>query len=216
MTTTVRGKARDVNIAIPLGTNFYYAFSGRDYESETGFSSEDTAALGHLTGASFPTAASARIVYSPQAPKPARYRKRINKTPTGTQIGVMNVFGDGSTASAIAEAGAKGWKISKPQRSPGASNNGKSQTYGVELDNGLLYLCKGVPSTQIATYGATLGVQTAFSKADFRRAIRGCQRPHPAVVQLSTDNGFVTMSCASDKVADAMIAGWSIVTPEVT
>ena len=213
MPATTRGKPRNVLTAVPLGSDLYYAWMTRELEEGSGVGASDLTALGHLSEAAFPSGTNAKILFSPQSPKAARFRKVINRNPTAGQIGVMTLFGDGSTNSAIGKAAQAGWKISSPLKRPGLTSNAKSKVYGAALSNGIIYL-NTCPPAQLSSYASLLGLDTNISTAQLNLAVRGCERPHPFVVKLETSGGSITMNCAASKISDAQNAGWSVVSPE--
>jgi len=213
MPATTRGKPRDVLTAVSLGFTMYYAWFTRSLEEGSGVGQSDLNALGHLSGAAFPSGADVKILYSPQSPKAARFRKVINRAPEAGKIGVMTLYGDGSTNSAIGKAAQAGWKCSEPLKRPGLTSNARSKVYGATLSNGIIYLNTCSPA-QLTSYASLLGLDTNISATELNLAVRGAERPHPFVVKLETSGGAITMNCASNKISEAQDAGWSIVQPE--
>ena len=214
MPASTLGKKRDKPTIVKATANIYYAFNTRDLAALPGVAAADLAALGHLAQGS--TTAGAIVVQGANAPRPARFRKRLSGTPENpiTQESVTT-FGDGTNATAINAAGALGWRLVKPPTEVGMGTTTKGKNVAIKLSNGA-YAIRNVPTAFATNENATLlGWDLTLSDATIAKAVRGAKNMKPATVRKALPGGgVVTLPCKKTKLSDAYGAGYTKGNPE--
>lgn len=210
MAIYTRGKARTVQRAVRCNQLIYYAFNTYNLAEGTGITDADLTAVGHKTLNTIPAGASA--IFGMQAPRAARFRKKIGTQPVLGQRGSCTTYGNGSSKTGIAAAAAVGWKLTRPVRLAVPRATIKSKTVGVKLESGIIYL-QAVPRQDLAETEvvAALGLilPESFTDADKRKAIQGTKAMAPLRVTRILEGGATqTLPCSHDKMADAAELGF--------
>lgn len=205
MPLSTRGRKRDKIMSVPVSTTLRYAFKTADLSQITGVSAGDLAALGQTPVES----GSGLIVFSPQAPKPALFRKKLS---VGGLQGSVSTFGNGVTTSAIKAAAGAGWKMSKGVRRCGFGNSLTQTCVGIKTANGLI-VKRFVPNAD-AGNASVLGWEMAVSSADLDKLVSAPEGAKVARVKQDGAQGSKTLPCSGNKVADALAAGWILVNSE--
>lgn len=214
MPASTLGKKRDKPTIVKATGFIYYAFNTRDLAALPGVTAADLTALGHLAQGA--ATAGAIVVEGANAPRPARFRKRLTGTAENplTQESVTT-FGDGTTAAAINAAGALGWRLIKPPSEVGMGATTKGKNVAIKLTNGA-YAIRNVSTAFATTDNATLlGWDMTLSDATIAKAIRGAKNMKPATVRKAiSGGGVVTLPCKKTKLADAYNNGYTKGNPE--
>jgi hypothetical protein len=208
------GKKRDKLTIVKATANIYYSFATRDLAALPGVGADDLTALGHLPATT--AVNSAIVVLGANAPRPARFRKRLSSTADNpiTQESITT-FGDGTSATSVNAAGALGWRMVKPPTEVGMGATPKGKNVAVRLSNGA-YAIRNVPTDYATEANATLlGWETSLSDATIAKAVRGAKNMKPATVKKRLEaGGVVTLPCKKTKLSDAYNAGYVKGNPE--
>jgi hypothetical protein len=188
--------------AVKINAYFHYGFKTFDLASLPGVSAADVVALGQkdlVRGLGL-------VVFSPNSPKPARFRKRITG---GTQANV-SAIGDGSSAGTINTAAAKGWQLTKPIKPLSLSQTPKGREVVVPTTNNL-YFAYYVPVGDATPDNAGLmGWVANVGKITLAKTVRVPQRVKIPLVRLAS----VTLPCAPSRISGAEAAGWKVIREE--
>lgn len=211
MPVATRGRQRNLLRAVPVTDNLYYSFKTADLSAIDGVSAPDIVALGQIAITAVPTGKI--VVFSPQSPKPAQFRKKLVNKPQGS----VTAYGNGLTAEAVNTAAGAGWQQTRGIRRCSFGSTNKSTAVAVEVSNGLL-VKRMLPVTDVQTYAVALGLKTSLSDAELKKLVRAPQSANPAILTRPRDGGTgsITMPCSKDKVADAIstTGGWKELKPE--
>jgi hypothetical protein len=204
MPLSTRGRKRDVPMAVKINPTLSYGFMTSDLSAIPGVSGSDLAAIGQVPMAGV----SGLVVFSPRSPKPAQFRKKLS---TGVQSSIT-AYGDGSTAGAVNRAAGAGWKMSKGVRRTSFGNTRTQTAIAVPVSNGLL-VKRFVPNSDAGNAGL-LGWDVTMSGGNLDKLVSAPQGAKLALVSQVSDNFTKTLPVASNKIADAIQAGWKLVQPE--
>lgn len=205
MPLATRGRLRNLDRAVKLNDNLYYGFKTVDLSSVDGITSADITALGQVD----PSTIQTLIVYSPQSPKPAQFRKRlINKAQ-----GSVTAYGDGSSAGAVNTAAGKGWQQTKGIRGCSFGGTSRSASIAVRTENGLLV--KYLVPLGDAGNASALGWETTLTPAD-RKKLVYAPKGRVALVSKASGTSVITLPCSFNKVETATSpdGGWNLTRPE--
>jgi hypothetical protein len=204
MPIATRGRKRDLIRAVRINPTLMYGFVTADLSSVVGVSAGDIAALGQMPL----SGVSGLVVFSPRSPKPAQFRKKVSG---GTQSSVT-AYGNGSTAGAVNTAAGAGWKMAKGIRRTSFGNTRTQTAIAVPTSNGLL-VKRHVPNSDVGNSGL-LGWDLTMSSGNLDKLVFAPQGAKLALVREEGANFTKTLPVASNKIADAIAAGWQLVQPE--
>lgn len=208
------GKKRDKITIVKATANIFYSFATRDLAALPGVGSADLTALGHIAAGT--PQAGAIVVEGANAPRPARFRKRLSGTADNpiTQESVTT-FGDGTSTNSINAAGAEGWRMVKPPTEVGMGTTAKGKNVAIRLSNGA-YAIRNIPIDYATEANATLfGWELTLSDATIAKAVRGAKNMKAATVKKRLDaGGVVTLPCKKTKLSGAYNAGYVKGSPE--
>jgi hypothetical protein len=199
MPLSTRGRTRNIKKAVRINASLHYGFKTADLSALPGVTAEDVLALGQRDL----TSGLGLVVFSPNAPKPARFKKRL----TGGVQAQVSAIGDGSSSLTIATAAARGWELIKPIKPVSLRRSTRSQEVVIPSTN-TLYVAYSVPVSDATPENATLlGWVTALGTVTLAKTVRAPQGIKIPLVR----RGSVTLPCASSRIPDAMSEGWKIV-----
>lgn len=202
MPVSTRGRTRNQVKAVRINAYFHYGFKTFDLASLPGVSAADVVALGQKTL----TSGLGLVVFSPNAPKPARFRKRLNN---GIQANIAAI-GDGSSPGTIATAATAGWQLTKPVKRLSLTQTAKGKEVVVPTTNNL-YFAYYVPiGDATAENAGLLGWVANVGTITLAKTVRVPQRIKIPLVK----QGSVTLPCAPSRLPEAESAGWKIVRSE--
>lgn len=210
-----RGKTKDNLTFVSINDILFYGFNMKDAASISGVSAGDLTACGHLTPTQVADNDVKILVLSPNAPKPATYRKRLANNLGGQQQSFSTFVGHAARITALgagfkpAKAG-KGVSLRATPR-----NRGSKITAIAEMRNGLLY-CWPMDAVDFAAVGSELGLQNASgitTEAERKVLVMspggGCR---PGVAEKELDGGGTISSFYSH--GTVLPTGWSIKSEE--
>lgn len=209
------GQARDVMsfVKVYAGGLLHYGWNTKDLTGLTGVSSADITALGHKDAAAVGAITGAIAILGANSPKPARFKKVVNRNPSASQQGSVSTFCD---ADSFATALSAGWKLTKSVRTPKISNNGRTVTVGAKCTDGGIYLFP-MNATRAAEVAGELGLilPSSLSTSERQKAFTGTSYPRPYKVSLPGANGDKSTFASSDTIDSATSAGWNIDESEI-
>jgi hypothetical protein len=198
MPISTRGRSRDTTRAVRVNPNLHYGFKTFDLATLPGISAADVLALGQKPLAS----GLGLVVFSPRAPKPARFSKRLF---TGLQSSIA-AFGDGSSVGAISTAQGSGWRLTKPVSKLRLSRTARTREAIIPATN-TLYVAYRVPIPDYTPDNISLlGWIESNGVVTLNKTVRSPQGVKISLVTLGTK----TLPCASAKVPQAQAAGWTL------
>jgi len=229
MPNYLRGVERGVLTFVALNeNNMFYGFTTRDFTEIPGITQEDLDALGHRNEI-FHDALdiiyalpNKLAVFGANSPKPARYKRIINRNPTAEQIGSISTFiSQGLTFASAASA--RGWKFLSPARGVSLAANNRTTTALAQLSERSAAGFYGFPmnTADFELYEDELGI---FSKAELSslersRSFTGASRPKPpkVVKQLGNNRKITSFASSGDALTSALVDfGWELLKAEVT
>lgn len=210
MAIYTRGKARTITRAVRCNQLIYYAFNTFNLADGSGIKDTDLVAVGHKEIKDIPPGAAA--IFGMQAPRAARFRKKIGNQPVLGTRGSCTTYGNGSSKTGISNANNVGWKLTRPVRLAVPRATVKSKTVGVTLESGIIYL-QSVPREDLDDPAVitALGIilPDTFTDADKRKAIQGTKAMAPLRVTRTLENGSTqTLPCSHNKMSDAAKLGF--------
>jgi len=213
MPTSTLGKKHENEIIVKATPNIFCYYRVRDYAAIPGVTAGDLTAVGHQAIGS--NGAGTIVVAGANAPKPARFRKKLsgtNEVPTTQEY--LTVVGNGVDAAQITTAAQAGWRITTPYRLCSFGDSAKSKNVAIQLSNGV-YAVRHVATASATEENATLfGWQLTMSDTLLKKAVRGSHTARPAIVKKAVNGGLMSLPCKATKIADAQAAGWRLSSPE--
>lgn len=217
MPSYTRNRAKDTTTFVEVTPVILYGFSTFDIAGLSGVSLADIQNnLGHMA----PTAAAGlagRIrVIGANAPKPSRVQKRLSQNTTNQQ-GSVSTF---CAFNRLTQARTNDWKLVKKGNGVPLTPQGsttKKITAIAALDSNALY-CFPMNAQDYATYGQTLGLQTAnnITTAERNRLVAGSTTPKPARARLRLPDGsFFSSFVSTSAINSAISAGFAISGTEI-
>jgi hypothetical protein len=215
MSSVQRGKLRDVETYVQVSATqeVYYGFFTKDLSAIAGISAADVTALGHLTPAGVAAISGAITFFGANAPKPAKFKKVLNRRPGAGVQGSVTTFGDGTTTASVLAAAGAGFKKIKDIRPCTFRNDARAVTVGIKLSGTTGIYIQTINAADVTAYATELGLMLpgSLTASERERCFRGSNTNRPAKVQKVVNNATVTMPVSSDKLSDAIDAGWSLV-----
>ena len=203
------GKTRDQVTAVQIYKDglLYYMWNAKDSGEIEGVTEGDLAALGHFTAEQAAGITGMIPIVGASAPKPARFRKILNRRPTAQQQGSASTF---CGANAYATAIAAGWKRSASPRGITLTDTARTKTMAAKTSNGGYYLFP-LNTDRATEVAGALGLifpssltdaqqELAFSKANY---------PKPPRVQFKGETGNKGTYCSFDSISSAQAAGYN-------
>lgn len=201
MPMATRGRTKVVR-AVRVNQNLHYGFKGADITVIPGVSQSDATAIGQKPI----TPGLGLVVFSPDAPRPAQFTKKLS---SGVQRSVT-AYGDGFTRQAIARAIGAGWKLKRPVFPLVLGITKKSKEIVVSTTNNL-YFAYYVPLIDAtAENGATLGWIANVGPVTLSKTARA---PKGVKIPLVTKDSR-TLPCSPAKLGNALADGWKITRAE--
>ena len=228
MPNYLRGVNRGVLTFVALNdSNMFYGFNARDITEIPGITEDDLNALGHQN-AIFQDALdiiyalpNKLAIFGANSPKPARYKKVINKRPTAEQIGSISTFiSQGLTFAGAASA--LGWKFASPAKGVSLAGNARNVTAIAQLSEQSAggFYGFSMNTNDFELYEDELGL---FSKRELtelerNRTFTGASRPKPPQVRKELANGqtITTFASSGDALTTALVEfGWELLRDEI-
>jgi hypothetical protein len=201
MPIATRGRKKVIR-AVRVNQNLHYGFKGADITAIPGISQGDATAIGQKEI----TQGLGLVVFSPDAPRPAQFTKKLS---SGLQRSVT-AFGDGFTRQAIARAIGAGWKLKRPVFPLALGITKKSREIVVSTTNNL-YFAYYVPLIDAtAKNGAMLGWIANVGAVTLSKTARA---PKGVKIPLVTKDSR-TLPCSPAKLGNALADGWKITRAE--
>jgi hypothetical protein len=176
---------------VRINQYLHYGFKTFDLSTVVGISASDVAALGQRDL----SPGLGLVVFTPNAPKPARFAKQSPK---------IQAIGDGSTAAAINTAAAAGWRQTRGIKRAAISNTAKSTEVIVPTTNNL-YVLYRVPNAEATPANSSLmGWVTTAGTITLSKSVRSPSKIKIPLVK----KGSITLPCASSRIAAAEAEGW--------
>ena len=228
MPNYLRGVEKGVLTFVSLNdSNMFYGFTTRDFTEIPGITQEDLDALGHRNEL-FHDALdiiyalpNKLAIFGANSPKPARYKKVINRNPNADQIGSISTFISQGRVYA-SSASARGWKFLSPAKGVSLTGNRRTTTALAQLSERSAGGFYGFPmnTADFELYEDELGL---FSKAELTelersRSFTGATRPQPPKVckELSNGTKITTFASSGDALTSALVDyGWELLRDEV-
>ena len=164
-------------------------------------------ALGHKKATDLP--ANAFVIIATRTPKPARYKKRLNKSKDPLVQNSVTTF---CSADAFSNALARGWTLVEPAKRTNLRTSGKTKSAIAKLSNDALYAFP-LNTRDFNEYANDLGLVDATSSevsSDFERWLvaAGASYPKPPKAKLETDTRDVTTFYSPSAEATLAQSGW--------
>lgn len=214
MSSVQRGKVRDKETYVKVSATqqVFYGFFTKDLTAIPGISETDVVSgLGHNTPAIVAAITGAITFFGANAPKPAVFKKVINRNPGAGVQGSVTTYGDGTEAAAILGASAVGFRKIKDIRKVTFRNDARAITVGIKLPDSAGIYAQTINTADVNAYATELGLILPgnLSSIEREKAFRGSSTNRPLKVKKALNNSVITMPVSADKLNSALDLGWS-------
>ena len=228
MPNYLRGVEKAVLTFVELNnSNMFYGFTTRDFTEIPGITQEDLDALGHRNEIYHDALdiiyalPNKLAIFGANSPKPARYKKVINKRPNADQIGSISTFiSQGLTYASSASA--RGWKYASPSKAVSLAGNARNVTALAQLseESAAGFYGFSMNASDFELYEDELGIfsKTELTELERSRSFTGATRPKPPRVKkkLSGNRTITTYASSGDALTSALVDfGWELLSDEI-
>lgn len=202
------GQARDQMTFVKVYKNglLYYGWKAKEIESLPGITAGEVTALGHIDAVTVAALSGAIPILGANSPKPARFKKVLNRRPTAQQQGTASTFvGIDNYADALAQ----GWSQSSAARGITLTDTARTKTMAAKMANGGYYLFP-LNADRALDVAGPLGLilPSSLTGQERLKAFSGSSKPKPGTVKLKGDLGDKGTFVSFDADSSASTAGY--------